>query len=106
MSDNLAFSDFRLAKFILEIRYKPAYLLWDNSGQIWYQVKTIWPDIEVQTADPNKTFFKLGDDISLTVELEKAFVIFHRKKIKDSLPILEKFFHVLLDGLVKSPRPI
>ena len=99
MSERLAFSDFKLARFTFEIRYEPAYLLWDNAGHIWNDANKTWPELKLQSSEPNKTFFKLGSNILLSVELEKAFIIFHHQKVKTAFPILENFLSLLRNHL-------
>jgi hypothetical protein len=64
-----------------EIRYAPAYLLYDVSGKIWSSVRDKWSDIKPVEAAPNSSRFVVGNEAELGVLLEKAHVIWPGKRV-------------------------
>lgn len=77
MAKSLSLSGFNLERAVFEIRYSPAYGLWDRSGTLWESVteRLQSPELKSVEAVPNKTFFKLGSDYELVAELDKARVV-------------------------------
>lgn len=99
----LELPDFVLQRATLEVRYEPAYLIWDKSGSIWHQVKQRWPELINKSANPNQTSFSLPKKYDLTVEHDKTFLISHRQKIERTLEDIKFYIDLVRKTLdIKS----
>ncbi len=70
----LDLSKFKLQKVVLEIRYDPAFLLWDNAGTVWFTLRSKFPAQRLKTAQPNQQIMSLSKDLEGTTELDRAFL--------------------------------
>jgi hypothetical protein len=84
---------FKVHSLIFQIRYKEAFLLWDQAGKIASEMKQIWDELKVQNGTPNQqdlacrgcqvstgltqsTVVLRGDNVLLSGSLEKLFAAF------------------------------
>src|SRR5438552_560742 len=63
---------FTLRNIAFEMRFPPAYRLWDASGRIWSNALERWPDLKLREAQPNQTRFTLGNFAEILIHLERA----------------------------------
>jgi hypothetical protein len=70
-------SAFRRIQISFELRFDPAYLLWDTTGAMWQSVKRLFKTFKHQQVSPNETSF-IGDGrFVLTVSLDRAVITDH-----------------------------
>jgi hypothetical protein len=69
---NLA--QYKLELAVIEVRFKDAFRLWDNSGAIWSQIADRYPGAKQKSAMPNATNFNIDKDLDLHIELARASV--------------------------------
>ena len=67
-------SQFRVHTVAFEVRFDPAYFLFDTSGEVWQGVKTAYPSLKVVQAAPNKVVGILDGRYQLSVELERVVI--------------------------------
>jgi hypothetical protein len=67
------YEDFDVEYITIELRYDPAFMLWDRSGAIWTQLRSQYPELRNQSATPVQQVFETPQTRA-TVELEKFFV--------------------------------
>jgi hypothetical protein len=77
----LDLAGFELERAIFEVRYSPAFLLWDRAGQLWTEAREKWPGLEVLRAQPDITVFRVGLNQQMAVELAAARIIVHRPEL-------------------------
>jgi hypothetical protein len=63
-----------LRSLIWELRYRPAFALWDRAGAIWAQAVERWPALTMRQVAPNQTSFVMDNRIELGVHLDRSFV--------------------------------
>lgn len=76
----LGFSKFVPYRAVCEIRYDPAYPLWDRAGHLWGSLKQIWGELAQDEIKPNSQTFRVGDQFELKVALTSASIIEHRPR--------------------------
>lgn len=81
-------ADFKLVRAAIELRFEPAYAIWDRVGAIWGEACHQWPELEAEQASPNQTVFLHRPKLQLQVELERILVVHHspdelRKSIEE-----------------------
>lgn len=92
-TSKLRLSEFTLDSVTFEFRYTNAFVLWDRSGKLWTEATRKWPDLEMVTAQPNRTVFKIGDRIEMTAELGSARITSYLGEFPPSqFPIISKEF--------------
>jgi hypothetical protein len=64
-----------MEKCVVEVKYDPAFSLWDRSGLIWQHALRKWPNLQNTAASPAETVFTLDRKFELKVELGQAHVI-------------------------------
>src|SRR4051812_11958511 len=77
MPPSLGVPNLTLERVALEIRYRHAYLLWDNAGVLASEMTSTWLDLKLVEGTPAKISFTLGDTYEVAVELEKVTLIAH-----------------------------
>jgi hypothetical protein len=87
--------DFDLAKIVIEIRYKSAYLLWDRCGSIWREASSIWPSLKPTNVEPNRQSFRVDNKYEFGIELNKSFMIAHYCKAKNIKDDQEAFIDLV-----------
>ncbi len=68
----ISLSDFKIMHAICEVRYDDAFELWDRAGSFWSSCKGVWPDLNNKRAEPNITSFSVGNNLDLTVQVNRA----------------------------------
>lgn len=96
MNSKIELSNLKLISASFEIRYDNAYLLWDRSGFVWSTIKSIYPNIEPQHAEPNLSNFVLDDRFQFSVKIDRVAVIDQTPKSS-----LNDFMEIA-DGFTKS----
>lgn len=61
-------ADFKVASAVCELRYENAYLIYDRTGQVCHEARTLYTDCNVLSATPNQTFFQAKEG-SFALEL-------------------------------------
>ena len=69
----LTTDDFKLYRAVCEVRYDSAYLLFDRSGQLLYDLRAHLKNLNVNTATPNQILFTADND-SFGIEINKCSV--------------------------------
>ena len=86
----------------VEIRYAPAYLLWDRAGQLWTTCLEKWPNLKNVEAIPARTVFHLEREgitnYEFVAELQNARIIAHRPKsnLKEFSEMVSEFFGFII----------
>jgi hypothetical protein len=65
-------ADLNLFHAVVEVRYAPAYPLWDRTGSLWAKLDLHFPGLRMLGVQPNLAAFRLGNDFEFTVGLESA----------------------------------
>ena len=52
MPTGFSINDFKLKRAVCELRYDKSYLIFDRTGQVYHDLKTIIPDLDVTNAHP------------------------------------------------------
>jgi len=95
-------SEFKLQKIILELRYDPAYLIWDNIGAMWHAASKEWRGLEMSSADPNATVFKWKNLYELGVYTERARVMAQHPGAaldEEVYQVFDKFVEMVVSAL-------
>jgi hypothetical protein len=95
---------FKIQKAVLEIRYDPAYLLWDRAGIITEELRKLFPTLSRKQISPNQQVLKLTDDMVISVEIDKAHLVnyFPQKDLEKFRSACGKAFPVVIDKLERS----
>jgi hypothetical protein len=71
MTSSLFVSDFKMSMAICEVRYENAYLLFDRTGLICNELRTLFTGLTVVTAAPNQTTLQ-AEEGSFALELTQC----------------------------------
>lgn len=69
-----ALEEFDTELCVFELRYSPAYLLWDGTGSIWYAMLHANPELKLSTVQPNQQVFET-DSLQMVLELAQMRVM-------------------------------
>jgi len=72
--NELDFSLFKPEQAIFQITQPVAFKLWDKAGEVWSEIKAKMPELKMNTAEPNKTIFQLGNSLEYSIEIDKCRV--------------------------------
>jgi hypothetical protein len=64
----LDYSDCKIDTVTIEVRYDQALPLWDKAGEVWAEVQSQFPELQLQTGTPAQQAFE-SFDISAVTEL-------------------------------------
>lgn len=94
-------SEFVLQKALLEIRYDPAYPIWDRAGSLWHTAAKKWPGLQNTKAEPNSTAFKWKNRYELAALLERAYVssIYPQEFLDEFYEVIDGFVGFVVDTL-------
>jgi hypothetical protein len=94
-------SQYTVQKGILEIRYAPAFLLWDRSGAIWHPIQHAYPGLKVRSADPTQMALEFPNHVEAYVSMERAHVTtyFPGSDLKSLKDITKLLFSAVLEKL-------
>lgn len=73
-------SHLKLTSISFEMRYEPAFALYDDSGKIWSGVRRKWPNLKPVEAQPNSSKFVVNDEAELGILIDKSHVIWPGSK--------------------------
>jgi hypothetical protein len=93
---------YALEQVSFEIKFPAAYLHWDQAGRLWKDVSAIWPELELASAEPNKTSFTLNRSTEFWVSLQNAAVIQHHPERRDLAAFAQmckQFLNVVVERL-------
>jgi hypothetical protein len=68
MASSLSFADFQLSRAVCETRYENAYMIYDRTGELIQRCSTLFTDVKVIVAQPDKSAFQ-ADEGSFALEL-------------------------------------
>jgi hypothetical protein len=93
--------DLTLFHAVLEIRYAPAFLLWDRSGLLWNKLSVDFEGLRMLQAEPNQTVFRLGNDFEFAARIENASLsAFHPNRTLNRFgELAAKYFQLLSETL-------
>jgi hypothetical protein len=71
----LDLSQFKLQRVVIEIRYEPAFLLWDNAGTICFTLRNKFPALKLTVpAQPNQQIMSLDENLESVTGLERTYL--------------------------------
>jgi hypothetical protein len=71
MPPALTIDDFKLLRAVCEVRYKPAYLIFDRTGQVVHSLQETFTNLSVINAGPNQSSFS-SDEGTLALEIGQS----------------------------------
>ena len=71
MAMSLSLADFKMISAVCELRYESAYLIYDRTGLICHETRSIYPDCNVSSAAPNQTYLQFSEG-SFALELTQC----------------------------------
>jgi hypothetical protein len=71
MTSSLSVSDFKISMAVCEVRYENAYLIYDRTGLICNDLRTLFTGLTVVTAFPNQTTLQ-AEEGSFALELTQC----------------------------------
>jgi hypothetical protein len=95
----------RRRQLSFEIRYSNAYRLWDNAGQIATELGDVYSNLNSDSANPNLTSFTAESRYSISVGLDKSFVIDHKAAPlnEEYLNRFDGFYNIIVNNLRLGP---
>lgn len=75
----MKFADFKMRQIVFEIRYEPAYVLWDRAGAIAKEIKRLFPSVELDEGKPNKQVFS-DDLVTIGTGVDSAYIAVKQPK--------------------------
>jgi hypothetical protein len=95
--------EFKLQRAVLEIRYDPAFLLWDRAGSIGNELHQLFPNLAVKGAAPNQQTLKLDEGTQVGIEFEKGSLttFFPPNNLQEFRENCGKVFPVIIDSLAR-----
>jgi hypothetical protein len=98
---SVAFSQFRKRQATFQIRYEPAYALWDNAGSVWTEIFSIFKSAQLRQAAPNKVSFEGDERFIMEVNLDSASITDHRPDASwdRTLEVFDSFYRVVVEML-------
>lgn len=70
-------SSFSLQSATLEVRFEPAYALWDKIGQYWVTLSSKWPKLALVDGGPLITHFVMERKYEVVLEIDKLRIVSH-----------------------------
>jgi hypothetical protein len=72
---SLSLARFRINTVVMELRYPPAYPLWDRAGQLAAEIQSMFKVVELTAASPGQISFVCDNRFTVSVLLDKASVV-------------------------------
>lgn len=69
-----AFSSFYKRQLTVELRYEPAYLIWDRAGTMWSEIARSFKNFKHTQVSPNLVVFQGDDRFDIAVGLERLAI--------------------------------
>jgi hypothetical protein len=76
----MVISDFYISQAVFELRYDPAFIMWDKAGSIANEVLKTLPGAKVTDANPSRILFQVNEKAVAAIELEKLSITCTRPK--------------------------
>lgn len=94
-------NDFKIQMFTVELRYSPAFLIWDKSGELWTNVRKHFPALEPQGIQPQQVVFNAENRWHMEVNWDKARLTDFTPpaEFDEKLEKVEGFFSSIIDSL-------
>jgi hypothetical protein len=94
-------SDFKLQRLVVEIRYEPAFLLWDKAGSIGVELRNRFPATKVRIVQPNQQQFSLDKKFAAGVQFDRTFLqgVYPAHNLEDIRTTSEAFFPIVIGAL-------
>lgn len=88
-------NQFSVRSLAFEIRYPPAFIIWDRSGMIWSDVSKRWKKIQPRDVKPNNVRYLIDEHAELSIALETSAITIAKrdKAIDDLLPFCSFIEH-------------
>jgi hypothetical protein len=67
-------NDFTPLSAVFEVRYAPAFRIWDRSGALWNRIADTFPAISTKQAQPNQVLVRLAPNIDAAVGVEQSVI--------------------------------
>ena len=89
--------DFSLRHASLEVRYPPAYQMWDHSGALWTELIEEFPELTLGQAAPNDVLFRSKSKFEVGIKLESANVQYSKpqKTLGDFIGVCDALFRAI-----------
>jgi len=91
--------EFELERLIFEVRFPSAYQFWDRAGQVTNELSQVWGPLSLASAQPGSIVFRLGREMNLAVELERAVMTMFYPGSKPDVKQFDAFFGVVKEHL-------
>lgn len=99
----MKFGDLTLQQVTFEVRYESAYRLWDNAGAIWTSLTQKFGAAEPVTVKPSETTFKIGEDLVISVQMDKAsLTVSYPKGLEEFQAQVQDFAEIVISLLELS----
>ena len=94
-------SDFKLQRLVVEIRYEPAFLLWDKAGSVGVELRNRFPATKVRIVQPNQQQFSLDKKFAAGVQFDRTFLqgVYPAHNLEDIRTTSEAFFPIVIGAL-------
>lgn len=94
-------SKFDLIKATFEVRYEPAFTIWDRSGAIWRSIQKSYPTTKLMNGSPMQVVCSIDDRFEMNVSIDKLFVIdfLPEPDLEMLIPVAEGLFSATADQL-------
>jgi len=97
----IEFSQFKVRQGVLELRYSPAYLLWDRAGTIWRELYKRYPELKANVVQPNHQVMKVDNssDAVLQVNTCSVTTTYPSTGLENFKLLVARFFQVVIATL-------
>jgi hypothetical protein len=82
----LHISQFKMKEVVFQVKFRESFYLFDRTGRIIEELRKIWPNIKVNSAEPKTSTFLVGNEYLLRIELDRATIVAY-----DPKPSLDEF---------------
>lgn len=99
--DHPALSQFQRRQLIFEMRYDPAYALWDRAGAVASELSRHFPELKNQNANPNVVGFVASQRYNLNILIDRASFVDNKPigSQKELVAEIDFFYKVLSKNL-------
>lgn len=70
----IEFSQFKVRQGTLELRYSPAFLLWDRAGTIWQELHKRYPELRANVTQPSQQVMKVDNSSDAALQINTCNV--------------------------------
>ena len=99
--DQLPFASFEKVQLTFELRYEPAYLIWDNAGHVWTAIAKLFKQFKSNRVTPNEVIFHADERFAIKVSLERAYIIDYlpERSFEKTVELFAKIQSIVTDEL-------